>query len=356
MKRRAFITLLGGAAVTWPLAARAQQPAMPVIGLLGGVSAGLWALLAPAGAGAQLNASPLRLGYVWLGESGSVSDALAGLLKGLQDLDYVDGKNLKLDKYYANGSEQQLNALLAEIVQKGKTDVLVSVGTIVTRAVKKATTTIPVVSFTGDPISAGVVTSIAHPGGNITGFTVSAGPEIGEKWVELLHEAFPKISRVAVLWDSANPYSIALVARVEEAAARLNLTLFSHGLREPSDFAAAFDAIRSEKAEALVTDTDPLTAAHTTEIAGFAINSKLPGVFGRDMIEAGGLMSYEASIFDVHRNGASYVDKIAKGANPGDLPIQQPIKFELVVNLKTAKALGLDVPASVLARADEVIE
>jgi putative tryptophan/tyrosine transport system substrate-binding protein len=327
MKRRSFITLLGGA-TAWPLAARAQ-----------------------------LNAATLRLAHVWLGDPGTDESTLAGLRKGLQDLGYVEGKNFKLSAYYANGSEQRLDALLAEIVKQRETDILLTSGTIASRAAKRATKTIPVVSVTGDPIRAGIVTSIAHPGGNITGFTISAGPEIGEKWLELICEAFPRISRIAVLWNSSSAYSVAVMEKLKDASGRLGVTALSHEVRQASDFAGAFDAITKEEAEAIVGDTDPLTLAHRTEIVDFAARAKLPGIYGlRDVVDAGGLMSYGASIFNILRNAAAYVDRIAKGANPGDLPIQQPTKFELVVNLKAARAIGVTLPTSILLRADEVIE
>jgi putative tryptophan/tyrosine transport system substrate-binding protein len=299
----------------------------------------------------------LRLAWVWLGAPTTDDSALKGLQKGLQELGYVEGRNLKLDRHYAHGSEERLDALLAGIVKQHETDILLSSGTIITRAAKKATATMPIVSVTGDPISAGIVTSIAHPGGNITGVTLSAGTTIGEKWVELMHEAFPQVSRIAVLWNPSSEFSVAVVRNLEEAARHLGLTVLSHEVRESAGFARAFVAITNEKAEAIIGDTDPLIVAHRADIAAFATRSRLPGVYGvRDVVDAGGLMSYGASIFEVWRTAARHVGRIAKGANPGDLPIQQPTKFALVVNLQAAKAIGVTLPNSILLRADEVIE
>jgi putative tryptophan/tyrosine transport system substrate-binding protein len=312
----------------------------------------------PPDAYAQSSPRPiLRLAWVWLGAPATDDSALKGLQKGLQELGYVEGRNLKLDRLYAYGSEERLDALLAGVVKQRETDILLSSGTVVTRAAKKATATMPIVSLTGDPIRAGIVTSIAHPGGNITGVTLSAGTAIGEKWVEVMHEAFPQVSRIAVVWNPSSDFSVAVVRNLEEAARHLGLTAISHEVRESAGFARAFAAITNEKAEAIVGDTDPLIVAHSADIAAFATKSRLPGVYGvRDVVDAGGLMSYGASVFEVWRTAASHVDRIAKGANPGDLPIQQPTKFTLVVNLRAAKAIGVTLPNSIVLRADEVIE
>ena len=282
---------------------------------------------------------------------------LQGLQKGLQDLGYADGTNIKITYHYADGSQERLAALLDGIVRSGETDIIVSPGTLVTSAVKKVVSTIPVVSVTGDPIGSGIVSSLARPGGNITGFTLFAGPELGEKWLELVQEAFPRASRVAVLWNPSSSFSTALVAKMKDAAVRFGLTLLLHDLRQPSDFAVAFGAIAKEKVDAIVTDPDPLLVAHRGEIVDFAARTRTPAIYAlRDYVSSGGLMSYDANLFEIWRQAAQYVDRIAKGTKPGDLPIQQPTKFELIVNLKTAKALGLTVAGTVIARADEVIE
>jgi putative ABC transport system substrate-binding protein len=323
-----------------------------LIALLGGVAAAL-----PPAALAQPGPGALRVAYLWLGDPGSDESTLSGLLRGLRELGYVEGHNIRIDYHYAHGRQERLDALLADIVKTGAVEIIISTGTVVTRAVKQATSTIPVVSVTGDPLGSGLIASMARPGGNITGFALAAGPEIGEKWLELLHEALPSASRVALLWSASNPYSVAAKSRMDGAAARFGITAVSYELRRSSDFAAAFGAIPGEKIDALVTDLDPLTVGHAGEIVEFAGKSRLPAIHAtRDFVAAGGLMSYGASIFDVWRQAATYVGRIAKGAKPADLPIQQPTRFELVINLKTAKALGLDVPPTLLARADEVIE
>lgn len=327
MRRRTVIEGIAALAAAWPLAARAQ-----------------------------MNAAIPHIASVWFGDASS-DTTIAGLQKGLQDLGYVEGKNVKVDTQYAHGSEERLGALLADIVKTGEANIIISSGTVVTRAVKKATATIPVVSLTGDPVGSGIVTSIARPGGNITGFTLTAGPEIAEKWLELLHEAFPSVSRVAVLWNSSNLFSIALFKKMGDAAGRLGFTLLSHEIRQPTDLALAFDAIPNEKVDAIVAETDPLIVAHRKDIVDFATTKRLPGIYGiRDYVTVGGLMSYDASVFEIWRSAAAYVDRIAKGANPGDLPIQQPTKFELIINLKAARAVGLDIPGSLIRRADQVIE
>jgi len=327
MRRRDLITLIGGT-VVWPFAARAQSTGtMP------------------------------RVSYVWFGAPGSDDSTLQGLQKGLQELGYADGTNIKLSYHYANGSQERLAALLASMVNANETDIIVSPGTLVTSTVKKVVSTIPVVSVTGDPIGSGIVSSLARPGGNITGFTLFAGPELGEKWLELVHEAFPKASRIAVLWNPSSSFSAALVGKMKDAAVRLGFTLLLHDLRQPSDFAIAFDAIANEKVDAIVTDPDPLLVAHRGEIVDFAARIRTPAIYAlRDYVASGGLMSYDANLFEIWRRAAEYVDRIAKGSAPGDLPIQQPTKFDLIVNIKTAKALGLAIPGTIIARADEVIE
>jgi ABC-type uncharacterized transport system substrate-binding protein len=230
-------------------------------------------------------------------------------------------------------------------------------GTIVTDAVKRATTTIPVVALGGDLVGSDFVASLARPGGNITGMSINVGPELGGKWLELLHDLAPSALRVAVLWNPTSSYSQNLVQEMREAAGRLGLSLMVREARRPTDFPIALDAIAEQKPDALTTDTDPLTVSHRKGILEFAAAHRLPAVYGlRDFVDDGGLMSYGPSIFDVCRHVAGYVDKILKGAKPADLPVEQPTKYELVVNLKTAKALDLTVPQLILARADEVIE
>jgi len=224
-------------------------------------------------------------------------------------------------------------------------------------AAKRATATIPIVMFaSGDPVTSGVVTSLARPGGNITGTSLMA-PELGGKRLQLIKELLPGVSRVAVLWNAANPYP-ALVFRETEGAARtLGIQLQSLEVRGPGELDRALEAATRQRAGALITVEDPLTVGHRTQIVDFAAKNRLPAMHGvREFVEAGGLMSYGAHLPDLQRRTVAYVDKILKGAKPADLPIEQPNKFELVINLKAAKALGLTIPQSLLQRADELIQ
>jgi putative tryptophan/tyrosine transport system substrate-binding protein len=224
-------------------------------------------------------------------------------------------------------------------------------------AAKQASSTIPIVMTTaGDPLGSGLVASLARPGGNVTGMSLMA-PDLGGKRLELLKEVLPRLARVAVLWNAANPYS-ALVFKETQAAGRtLGIEVQSLEVRAPDDFDGAFEAARQQRPDALITVEDPLTVNHRQRVADFTAGQQLPSLHGvREFAAAGGLMSYGASLADLIRRAAGYVDKILRGAKPADLPVQQPSKFEFVINLKTAKALGLEIPPSVLARADEVIE
>jgi ABC-type uncharacterized transport system substrate-binding protein len=325
MRRREFITLLGGAAAPWPIAARAQQAGkLYTIGLL---SAGL----APA-------------------------DVSSPFPDALRELGWIEGKNVAFEHRYAENRLERLPGFAAELVRQN-VDVIVAFGTLAPLAAKHATRTIPIVmTAAGDPVGSGLVLSLARPGGNVTGMSLMA-PDLGGKRLELLKEVLPRIARVAVLWNAANPYP-ALVFKETQAAGRtLGIEVQSLEVRGPDDFDGAFEAVRRSRPDALITVEDPLTGSHRKLIADFAAGHQLPALHGlREYVAAGGLMSYGAHLPDLHRRAAGYVDKILKGAKPADLPVQQPTKFELVLNLKTAKALGLKISPSLLARADEVIE
>jgi putative tryptophan/tyrosine transport system substrate-binding protein len=312
MKRREFAVLLGGAAVARPLAVHAQpRPTVP------------------------------HIGYLWLGGADEEDSTKRGIRQGLRDLGYVEGRDIIVDYRYADGHEERLAALVGELVD-AKVDVILSPGSVVTRAVKKATTTIPVVSTTGDPVGSGFIQSLGRPGGNITGLSLNGGPDIPEKYWELLHEIVPGASRIAVVWGNTQS---------------LGITLLSHQVRSSLDLPTTFDAIATERSDAMIVDGDPLLVSNRRSIVEFAAAHRLPVVYGlRDFVDAGGLIAYGSSIFKIWRRAASYVDKILKGAKPADLPVEQPTAFELVLNLKTAKALGLAIPQIILARADEVLE
>ncbi|MBI2543987.1 MAG: ABC transporter substrate-binding protein [Candidatus Rokubacteria bacterium] len=275
-------------------------------------------------------------------------------LHTLRSLAYVEGQNLVFERRSAEGKFERFAEIVAELVRL-KTDVIVTIGNTMTQAAKQVTTTVPIVMATSDsPIEAGLVASLARPGGNITGLTTNTGPEIEGKRLELLRDALPKISRVAYLgmktdWEGPPGES------VKAAAKALNVTLL-HAEHTPNQYAGAFAVIARQRPDALFVGSSAPAYAHRRLITEFAVKNRLSGTYPfREFVEAGGLMSYGVSVSDLFRRAAGYVDKILKGANPADLPIEQPTKFELVINLKTAKSLGLTIPPSVLVRADEVI-
>ena len=236
-------------------------------------------------------------------------------------------------------------------------DVIVAIGTPGPLAAKRATSAIPIVmAAAGDPLGSGLVASLARPGGNVTGMSLMA-PDLGGKRLELLKELLPRLARVAVLWNAANPYAAIVFKETQTAGPTLGIEVQSLEVRGPDDFDGAFGIARRQRPDALITVEDPLTFSHRKRIADFAIGQQLPSLHGiREFAAAGGLMSYGASLADLYRRAAGYVDKILRGAKPADLPVQQPSKFEFVVNLKTARTLGLRIPDKLVALADEVIE
>ena len=321
----------------------------------------LGTLLAPISTDAQQAGKVYRVGLIFTTAPVSemagpepVHPPTRAFLHTLGSLGYVEGQNLVFERRSAEGKFDRFAEIVAELVRL-KTDVIVTVSTPMAQAAKQVTTMVPIVMARSDsPVEAGLVASLGRPGGNITGLTTKTGPEIEGKRLELLKDALPKISRVAYLrmktdWEGPTGES------VKAAAKALNVTLL-HAEHTPNEYASAFAVIARQRPDALlVTDSAP-AFAHRRLIVEFAVKNRLPGMYGwRELVEAGGLMSYGVSISDLFRRAAGYVDKILKGANPADLPIEQPTKFELVINLKTAKALGLTIPPSVLVRADEVI-
>jgi len=268
----------------------------------------------------------------------------------------VEGQNIVIERRYSEGRNERLPDLAADLVRL-KVDVIVAAGTPPPYAAKRATTTIPIVmTNASDPVGSGLVASLARPGGNITGLSLLS-PELAGKQLELLKETVPKVSRVAVLWNPANPVHTLILRQAEVAARSLRLQLQILEARGPNEFDSAFSAMTKERAGALLVLADPMFFGHRTRLADLAAKSRLPSVFLlREHADAGGLMAYGPSTRDNFRRAATYVDKILKGAKPGDLPIEQPTKFELVINLKTAKALGLTIPRFVLGRADEVLQ
>src|SRR3989338_7356674 len=325
MKRRDLLAA-AGVLVVAPLAARAQQAArVPRVGFLGNSTAALEVNLV----------GPFR--------------------EGLRDLGYVEGRNVLIEYRWAEGKYERFPALIAELAAL-KVDVIVTAGTPASLAVKKAAPSIPLVMVAvGDPIGVGLVASLARPGGNITGLT-SISAELEGKRLELLREVIPKLSSIAVLWNPKNAFHAIENKEVESAAAALRMKVLYLGVEAQEHIGNAFAQILKERPGALLVLADRVFLHNRALIMDFAAKHRLPGVYAYlELVEAGGLMSYGPSYADMHRRAATYVDKILKGAKPADLPVQRPIKFELVINLKAAKALGLTIPPNVLARADRVI-
>jgi putative ABC transport system substrate-binding protein len=276
--------------------------------------------------------------------------------QGLHELGYVEGRNIVIEWRIGEPDLDRLRELAGELVRL-KVDIIVATSTFPVQASKEITKTIPIV-FAGvlDPIGSGFVASLARPGGNITGLSLLA-PELNGKRLEILKEAFPKISRVAVLWNTEHPATARLFEETKAAARELKVTLQSVEVRGVNDFDGAFATIRRDRSQGLLTIPDPLTNAEGQRIADFAAKNRLPAIY--DIVEtmdAGGLMAYGVNRLDPYRRAATYVDKILKGAKPADLPVEQPTKFEFVINLKASKQIGLTIPPTVLVRADKVIK
>ncbi len=277
--------------------------------------------------------------------------------EGLRELGYVEGQSIAIEYRWAEGKLERLPDLAADLARL-KVDVIVTATTPGVQAARRATSTIPIVmAAVGDPVGTGLIASLARPGGNITGLSLLS-PELSGKRLELLKEAVHKLSPVAVLWNSASPAMILSFRETQTAAQVLGVSLQSWEVQgDPQDFARAFSMVSKERPHALLVVLDPFTILHRSRIVELAAKHRLPAMYEiRAFVEAGGLMSYGPSVPDMYRRAATYVDKILKGAKPADLPVEQPTKFELVINLKTAKALGLTIPPSVLIRADEVIQ
>ena len=329
MTRRTLLVALAGSILAASLAAEAQP------------------------AGKAYRVGVLSSGSVALDDVGHGRQAF---LERLSDLGWVVGQNLIIEPRHAEGQLDRLPSLAAELVQL-KVGMIVALGTAAALAAKRATASIPIVIVAGDPVGTGLVASLAHPGGNITGLTNEAGLGIFSKRMELLKETAPKISRLGILTDRSNTSESRGGAAAAPFAQALRLTFLPVDVRSPSGFADAFAVLIRERADALTATENPLNVEHKDLIVGFATKNRLPTVFGeRLFVEAGGLMSYGISFDDLLRRLATFMDKIFKGAKPADLPVEQPTKFELVVNLKTAKALGLTLPQTILLQADQVIE
>jgi ABC-type uncharacterized transport system substrate-binding protein len=322
---------------------------------LGGLASGL--LAAPLAVEAQQAGKVWRVGVLSSGSHSATAGARIDAFKqGLRDLGYVEGQNIEIESRWGEGKYESLRDLAAELVRL-KMDVIVTAAVPAIRAAKEATTTIPIVmAVVVDPVVTGLVASFARPGGNITGLSVRT-PELVGKQFGMLKELVPKVSRVAVLWNPANLGNPPQLRAAEVAARTLGMRLQPLEARTPRELDSAFAAMTTEAAGAVVVLVDVMFIDHRTRIAALAATRRLPAVYGQvEHVGSGGLMAYAPNFLANYRRAAVYVDKILKGAKPGDLPIEQATKFELVINLKTAKALGLSIPPSLLQRADQVIE
>jgi putative ABC transport system substrate-binding protein len=325
MKRREFIALLGVAAA-WPLAARAQQPKPPTIGYFGATAA--------AAEKSRTGAFVQRLG----------------------ELGWIEGQTVAIEYRWAESQTERFPEIAAELVQH-RVDIIVATSIAAVLACKQATTVIPIVfPLAGDPLATGLVASLARPGGNVTGLS-NQGADLAGKRLEVLREVNPGLRRFAVLANAEYPGRISEIADIQTAARTLGLNLAVFEIRPAGDVSPVFDTMRKDGAEALYVVGDTFMNSNRARISTLAIQARLPTIYvAREYVEAGGLMSYGANIPHLFARAAELVDKILRGTKPGDIPVEQPTKFELVINLKTAKALGLIVPATLIARADEVIE
>ncbi len=322
MRRRDFITLLGGAAA-WPLAARAQQK-LPTVGLLGTTTASAWG--------------------PWT----------AAFVQRLRELGWIEGRNLTIEYRWADARSERFAEIAAEFVRL-KVDVIVTGGNAAVAA-KQASSAVPIVfALVDDPIGMGLIASLSRPGGNVTGLAVQA-TDLAGKRLALLREVVPGLRRLAIMVNVDYPSAVLEMGEIQTAADMLGLEVAPLEIRRAEDIAPAFEALKG-RAEALYVVGDALVMTHRVRINTLALAARLPTSFNyREYVEAGGLMSYGANLSDLFRRAADYVDKILRGAKPGDLPVEQPTRFNLVINLTTAKALGLEIPPTLLARADEVIE
>ena len=327
MRRREFITLLGGAAVAWPLSAHAQQPSAKVF----------------------------RIGYLGLTTAESLPKRPEAFRAGLRDLGYLEGRDFVIEYRWADNNYDRLPTLLADLVRLN-VDVIVTHGTPGSLAAKNATTKIPVVfAVVGDALGSGIVSTLARPEANVTGSTYF-NPELAAKRLELLKEAMPGLTNVGILLNLANPMNEPILPKMSQVAQSLRLELHQFDVRAPTEFEEAFAAMAAKRVSALVVIDDPVLLSNAPALAALALKQRLPSCGWPDFAIDGGLMAYGVDFLILFRRAATFVDKILKGAKPSDLPVERATKFETIFNLKTAKAIGLEIPYNLLARADQVIE
>ena len=326
MRRREFITLLGGAAAVWPIAARAQQPA-----------------------------SKPTIGFLRANTRSAKDQLIADFVQRLSELGWIEGRTIAIEYRWSEGRRERLPEIVAEFVRL-KVDAMVLEGTAATLAAKQATSVIPIVfPVSGDPLGAGLVASLARPGGNVTGLSIQQ-TDLNGKRLELMREVLPNLRRLAIMANVEAPIAVQDMREVQTAARTLGFEVTTFEIRRAEDIAPGFERLNG-RADALYVCGDPLMDTHRVRINMLALTARMPTMHGvREYVEAGGLMSYGPSFTSLFRRTADLVDKILRGAKPSDIPVEQPTKFELVINVKTAKALDLTVPSALLARADEVIE
>ena len=324
MRRREFIGVLGGAAAAWPVVARGQQTVKSV-------------------------------GFMSGGASSAFSTWVAALIQRLRELGWIEGRNIAIEYRWAEGQLERLAGFAAEFVRQ-KVDIIVAEGTVGVIAAKQATATIPIVfPIAGDPVGNKLVASLGRPGANVTGLSIQA-TDLAPKQLELFRDIVPGLTRLAIMVNTGSPNAVLEGGEVQETARALGLEAKVVEIRRPEDIAPAFEALKG-RADALYVAPDPIVVSNQVGINTMALGLRLPTMYAyRDYVESGGLVSYGPNVFDMFRRSADLVDKILRGAKPADIPVEQPTKFDLVINLKTAKALGLTVPPTLLARADEVIE
>jgi putative ABC transport system substrate-binding protein len=313
-------------------------------------------LLGSLAAQAQQTGNVYRIGFLGNSTAALEANLVGPFREGLRDLGYVEGRNVLIEYRWAEGKYDRFPALIGELLAL-KVAVIVTAGTPATLAVKKATTSVPLVmSAVGDPVGTGIVPSRSHPGGNITGLT-AISTEMDAKRLELLREVVPSVSYIALLWNAASPLQVLAEKQVQTAAQVLRMRVLSLGVKTEEEIKSALAVMARERPDALLVLADRLLLHHRALIMDFATRHRLPGVHAyRELVEAGGLMSFGPSYADMHKRAAYFVDRILKGAKPGDLPVERPRTFELVINLKVAKALGLTIPQSVLLRGTEIIQ
>jgi putative ABC transport system substrate-binding protein len=326
-RRRFLLTSLAGVLAT-PLAAEAQQPSKMA-----------------------------RVGYLEFGSAAPGTPHLEAFRRGLRELGWIESQNIAIEVRYAEGKQDRLAEFAADLVRL-KVDVIFASATPAALAAKQATTTIPIViGFVADPVGSGLVPRLARPRGNITGWTHLAGLELNAKRLEILKETIPEATRIGALWNPANPIHEPSLRVIEAAAQRLKVQLHPKGVQDPHELEGAFSAMAQERLQGLTVPPDGMFLVHRARIIELAAKHRIPTMYGvRELARAGGLMAYGVNLPEMYRHGALFVDRILRGAKPADLPVEQPTKFELVINLKTAKALGLTVPPSLLQRADQVID